>query len=153
MRLANRGCLLLWTPGPVPLGTFIYSFVETILSWTCHVYGPLSFDHPSVLPFCCQWSMKDDHGVHCLRNSNGTSVSFFVVFFHSYTLIMKFWTYSCLYSPVWSPFKPPMLKKDEIVLFIVFFSIKVHSYFLFVHDIKFRMACLDYPSFRLCTCN
>ena len=40
MRLANRGRLLLRTPGPVPFGTCICSNVETILSWTCHVYGP-----------------------------------------------------------------------------------------------------------------
>ena len=43
VRLANRGRLLLRTPGPVPLGTCICSNVETILSWTCHVYGPLEF--------------------------------------------------------------------------------------------------------------
>ena len=40
MRLANRGRLLLRKPGPVPFGTCICSNVETILSWTCHVYGP-----------------------------------------------------------------------------------------------------------------
>ena len=40
VRLANRGCLLLRTPGPVPFGNCICSNVETILSWTCHVYGP-----------------------------------------------------------------------------------------------------------------
>ena len=43
VRLANRGRLLLRTPGPVPLGTCICSNVETILSWTCHVYGPFKF--------------------------------------------------------------------------------------------------------------
>ena len=43
VRLANRGCLLLWTPGPIPFGTCICSNVETILSWTCHVYGPFEF--------------------------------------------------------------------------------------------------------------
>ena len=43
LRLANRGRLLLRTPGPVPLGTCIWSNVETILSWTCHVYGPFEF--------------------------------------------------------------------------------------------------------------
>ena len=42
-RLANRGRLLLRTPGPVPVGTCICSNVETILSWTCHVYGPFEF--------------------------------------------------------------------------------------------------------------
>ena len=38
MRLANRGHLLLRTPVPVPFGTCICSNVETILSWTCHIY-------------------------------------------------------------------------------------------------------------------
>ena len=40
---ADRGRLLLRTPGPVPFGTCICSNVETILSWTCHVYGPFEF--------------------------------------------------------------------------------------------------------------
>ena len=43
VRLANRGRLLLRTPGPVPFGTCICSNFETILSWTCHVYGPFEF--------------------------------------------------------------------------------------------------------------
>ena len=43
VRLANKGRLLLRTPGPVPFGTCICSNVETILSWTCHVYGPFEF--------------------------------------------------------------------------------------------------------------
>ena len=43
VRLANRGRLLLRTSGPVPFGTCICSNVETILSWTCHVYGPFKF--------------------------------------------------------------------------------------------------------------
>ena len=43
VRLANRGRLLLRTPGPVLFGTCICSNVETILSWTCHVYGPFEF--------------------------------------------------------------------------------------------------------------
>ena len=43
VRLANLGRLLLRTPGPVPFGTYICSDVETILSWTCHVYGPFEF--------------------------------------------------------------------------------------------------------------
>ena len=33
VRLANRERLLLFTPGPVPFGTCIYSYVETIFSW------------------------------------------------------------------------------------------------------------------------
>ena len=43
VRLANRGRLLLRTPGPVPFGTCMCSYIETILSWTCHVYGPFEF--------------------------------------------------------------------------------------------------------------
>ena len=43
VRLAYRGRLLLRTPGPVPFGTCICSNVETILSWTCHIYGPFEF--------------------------------------------------------------------------------------------------------------
>ena len=43
LRLANRGRLLLRTPGPVPFGTCICSNAETILSWTFHVYGPFEF--------------------------------------------------------------------------------------------------------------
>ena len=43
VRLANRGRLLLRTPGHVPFGTCICSNVETILFWTCHVYGPFEF--------------------------------------------------------------------------------------------------------------
>ena len=31
------------TPCPVPFGTCICSNVETILSWTCHVYGTFEF--------------------------------------------------------------------------------------------------------------
>ena len=41
--LANRGRLHLRTPGPVPFVTCICSYVETILPWTCHVYGPFEF--------------------------------------------------------------------------------------------------------------
>ena len=43
VRLASRGRSLLRTPGPVPYGTCICSNVETIHSWTCHVYGPFEF--------------------------------------------------------------------------------------------------------------
>ena len=43
VRLANRGRLLLLTLVPCPFGTCICSNVETILSWTCHVYGPFEF--------------------------------------------------------------------------------------------------------------
>ena len=46
MRLANRGCLLLWTPDLDPYGTCICSNVETIQSRTCYVYGPFEFPTP-----------------------------------------------------------------------------------------------------------
>ena len=41
LRLANRGRLLLRTPGPVPFGTCICSNVATILSWTCRYFTGL----------------------------------------------------------------------------------------------------------------
>ena len=54
LRLANRGRLLLRTPGPVPFWTFICSkcwdhsfFPELVMSTDL-----LSFEHPSVLLFC-----------------------------------------------------------------------------------------------------
>ena len=43
VRLANRGRLLLRTPGHVPFGTCICSNVETIPSWTCYIYGTFEF--------------------------------------------------------------------------------------------------------------
>ena len=43
MRLVRRGFLLYQTPGTVPYETCICSSVETIHSWTCHVYGPFEF--------------------------------------------------------------------------------------------------------------
>ena len=58
VRHANRGRLLLRTPGPVPFGTYMCSNVETNLSWICLVSGLLNFEHPSVLLFCSfDWSI------------------------------------------------------------------------------------------------
>ena len=71
VRIANRGRLLLRTPGPVPYGTCICSNVETILSWICHVYGPFEF-----------------------RTSLGTS--FFFIFAYIYWL--PTWQISTLYN-------------------------------------------------------
>ena len=67
VRLANRGRLLLRTPGPVPFGTCICSNVETILSWTCHVYGPFEF-----------------------RTSLGTSILlFFLIYIYTYHYMLS----------------------------------------------------------------
>ena len=52
VRLANRGRLLLRTPGPVPFGTCICSNVETILPELVMSTDLLRFEHPSVLLFC-----------------------------------------------------------------------------------------------------
>ena len=41
--IANRGRLLIPTPGRVPFGTCFCSNIETIPSWTRHVYGPFEF--------------------------------------------------------------------------------------------------------------
>ena len=46
--LANRGRLLLRTPGLVRFGACICCNVDTIHSWACHVYGPLSSEHLEV---------------------------------------------------------------------------------------------------------
>ena len=43
MRLAKFGRFLFWTPGLVPYGFCIRSNVETIHSWTSHVYGTFEF--------------------------------------------------------------------------------------------------------------
>ena len=40
-------------------GTCMCSNVETNLSWTCLVSGPLKFEHPSVLLFCFFWYFCD----------------------------------------------------------------------------------------------
>ena len=50
-RLANRGRLLLRTPGPVPFGTCFCFNVETILSWTCCVSGIWILNIPLYLYF------------------------------------------------------------------------------------------------------
>ena len=39
----SAASLLLRTPGPVQFGTCICSYVDTNVSWTCHVYGPFEF--------------------------------------------------------------------------------------------------------------
>ena len=71
VRLANRGRLLLRTPGPVPFGTCICSNVETIFSWTCHVHGPFEFRTSldtsillrfRVLHFLCKTLFKASNG-------------------------------------------------------------------------------------------
>ena len=51
VQLANRGRLLLRTPGSIPFGTCICSNVETIFSWTCHVFGLWILNIPRVLLF------------------------------------------------------------------------------------------------------
>ena len=64
VRLANRGHLLLQTPGPVPFGTWICSNVETILSWKCHVFGPFGFRTSlgTSIFLIVPWKWRWDHG-------------------------------------------------------------------------------------------
>ena len=65
VRLANRGRLLLQTPGPVPC---ICSNAETKLSLTCHVYGPFEFRTSSILLFCFpQSAFSSSFFVYCTR--------------------------------------------------------------------------------------
>ena len=70
VQLANIGRSLLRTSGPVPFWTCICSNVETILSWTCHIYGPSEFRtslSTSILLQKHNWEIKHDNIVH----SNG----------------------------------------------------------------------------------
>ena len=60
VRLANRGRLLLRTPDAVLFGTCICSNVETILSWTCHVYGPFEF-RTSLGTSILLWTISTQH--------------------------------------------------------------------------------------------
>ena len=55
---ANRGRLLLWTPGSVPLWDLQVFYVETNLFWTCLVSGILSFENPSVLRTHIKWVQR-----------------------------------------------------------------------------------------------
>ena len=70
VRLANRGSLLLRTSGPVPFGTCICSNVETILSWTCHVYGPFDFRASLGTSICFEKHLESslDHTSTFCRN-------------------------------------------------------------------------------------
>ena len=71
VRLANRGRLLLQTPGPVPFGTCICSnllrpfFPELVMSTDL-----LSFEHPSVLLFCCSSTKLQAPFVKCWGSSD-----------------------------------------------------------------------------------
>ena len=72
VRLANRGRLLLRTPGPVPFGTCICSNVETILSWACHVYGPFEFRTSLATSICflfLQWFLWKTSITRFIRQS------------------------------------------------------------------------------------
>ena len=52
VRLANRGRLLLRTPGPVPFGTCIFLMLRPFFPELVMSTDLLSFEHPSVLIFC-----------------------------------------------------------------------------------------------------
>ena len=71
--LANRGRLLLRTPGPVPFGTCICSNVETILSWTCHVYGPFEFG--TSLGTSILLTIKINDGCHMMLQNDWLIIS------------------------------------------------------------------------------
>ena len=38
VRYANRGCLFLWTPVPVSLGSYIYSYEEQFLPYLSYLF-------------------------------------------------------------------------------------------------------------------
>ena len=111
VRLANRGRLLLRTPGPVPAGACICSNVDTILSWTCHVYGHFeccTYPGTSILPssswstgsilvlsnvlFLCKISVTF---VSCTQRSRLTLVSYSRVFVSHCSCAYRFLLNSC----------------------------------------------------------
>ena len=69
VRLDNRGRLLLRTSGPVLFGTCISSNVETILSWTYHVYGPFEF-LTSLGTFILLWTPSEQRS-NSFKNQKG----------------------------------------------------------------------------------
>ena len=68
VRLANRGRLLLRTPGPVPFGTCICSNVETILSWTRRLFEFRTSLGTSFL--LCNFFLEIAQDIHCTRQKN-----------------------------------------------------------------------------------
>ena len=80
VRLANRGRLLLRTPGPC-----ICSYVETILSWTCHIYEPFEFRTSLGKSILLRYEFSIDYtflnNVH-VRYYNNPSRESFVIIIH-----------------------------------------------------------------------
>ena len=66
VRLANRGRLLLRTPGPVPFGTCIFLMLRPFFPELVMSTDLLSFEHPSVLLFClsCLRTLKAENSMH-----------------------------------------------------------------------------------------
>ena len=58
VRLANRGRLLLRTPGPVPFGTCICSMLRPFIPELVISTDNLRYEQPLILPLCydaCPW--------------------------------------------------------------------------------------------------
>ena len=79
VRLANRGRLLHRTSGPVPFGTCICSNVETILSWTCHVYGPFEFRTSLGTSFLLEQFSNVAKFTQCFEQKQVLFVFFFLI--------------------------------------------------------------------------
>ena len=104
VRLANRGRLLLLTPGPVPFGTCICSNVRPFFPKLVMSTDILSFEHPSVLLFCLQLVLISFNGYfHYKQNSFKTQ----------YIIIYKV-------PPAWSP---------KLTLFNAFLSLDTYITF------------------------
>ena len=114
-RLANRGCLFLRTTGPVPFGTCICSNVETILSWTCHVYGPLSFEHPSVLLFC--FLAKSNVDILSLLTQCSTC-SWQNALYTTWTWVKRISTYTFRNNVCYGTFKTWSVGKSQLAFLI-----------------------------------
>ena len=81
VRLANRGRLLPRTPGSVPFGTCIYSYVEIILVMSTDL---LKFEHPSVLLFCFLMKVYCNASLLIIYNSN----NWLILYIHGLLIIL-----------------------------------------------------------------
>ena len=140
VRLANRGRLLLRTPGPVPFGTCICSNVETILSWTCHVYGPFEFRTflgTSILLWEQKFSMfKID--CNCVGHIIPFELNFlrhyFRITFQSFIILsfaMDHWWGSKPKTPIWSTWLLQLLLYFASIKFWNVESILAGAFFLY----------------------
>ena len=70
-------------------GTCMCSNVETNLSWTCLVSGPLNFEHPSVLLVCSEQQKRPLYTMNC----QGANLWWHQIFLAQSHMILLCWQY------------------------------------------------------------